>query len=69
MVAAVGSIVGSIHLECISQRSSRQGKYLSVRIGPVWVQSGDEVIAIYSELKKRGEAMTREGKGELKYLL
>lgn len=55
MVLAVESVVGSVHLECQSQRPSREGRYLSVKIGPVWVTSGDQVIAVYA------------GKGDLRF--
>jgi putative lipoic acid-binding regulatory protein len=43
MLAAVEGVVGSVHVECVSQRPSSGGKYLSVRIGPVWVQDADQV--------------------------
>jgi putative lipoic acid-binding regulatory protein len=43
MLAAVEEVVGTVHVECVSQRPSSGGKYVSVRIGPVWVESGDQV--------------------------
>lgn len=45
MLSAVSSVVGSVHEECVSQRESRGGKWISVRIGPVWVTDGDQVGA------------------------
>jgi putative lipoic acid-binding regulatory protein len=43
MVAAVESVVGGVHMECIAQTPSSGNKYLSVRIGPVWVKNADQV--------------------------
>lgn len=43
MVTAVENHLGPVHMECISQRESSNGKYLSVRVGPVWVQTADQV--------------------------
>lgn len=43
MLAAVEGVVGSVHVECVSERPSSGGKYLSVRIGPVWVHNADQV--------------------------
>lgn len=43
MISSVEDVVGSVHVECISERSSSQGKYVSVTVGPVWVQSCDQV--------------------------
>lgn len=43
MLAAVESVVGTVHMECVSERPSSGGKYVSVRIGPVWVQNADQV--------------------------
>ena len=37
MVSAVSSVVGSVHCECISERNSSSGAYISVTVGPVWV--------------------------------
>lgn len=42
-VAAVESVVGPVHCECISERHSSQKSYLSVTIGPVWVENGNQV--------------------------
>lgn len=43
MLAAVESVVGTVHMECVAERPSSGGKYVSVRIGPVWVESADQV--------------------------
>ena len=43
MVSVVEQHLGPVHLECVSQRSSSNGKYLSVTVGPVWVQNADQV--------------------------
>lgn len=45
MIAAVERVLGAgaVHIECVSQRPSSQGKYLSVRVGPVAVQNPDQV--------------------------
>lgn len=43
MKQAVEEVVGTVHLECVSERPSSGGKYLSVRIGPVWVENADQV--------------------------
>lgn len=51
MLEAVEGICGPVHLECVSQRLSTQGKYLSVRIGPVWVTSADQVVAVYEKMR------------------
>ncbi len=43
MVGAVEQVVGVVHTECVSQRSSSKGQYLSVTVGPVWVKNSEEV--------------------------
>lgn len=40
---AVESVVGTVHMECISQRPSSKGQYISVKIGPVPVQNPEQV--------------------------
>eukprot|EP00882_Tetradesmus_deserticola_P006491 GHRQ01006830.1.p1 GENE.GHRQ01006830.1~~GHRQ01006830.1.p1 ORF type:complete len:162 (+),score=39.34 GHRQ01006830.1:557-1042(+) len=52
MLAAVESVVGSVHVECISERPSSGGKYVSVRIGPVWVQDADQVVAVFNKMRE-----------------
>eukprot|EP00775_Hariotina_reticulata_P005115 gene5114-5355_t len=51
MLAAVESVVGPVHLECVSQRPSTNGKYISIRIGPVWVQNSDQVIQVFKNMR------------------
>ncbi len=46
MVTAVSSVTGKITSDCISQRPSAKGKYISVTIGPVWVQNAEQVSRI-----------------------
>ena len=44
MTAAVESVLGSsLHEECIQQRPSAKGSYVSVTLGPVLVQNTDKV--------------------------
>lgn len=43
MLKAVEDVVGTVHVECVSERPSSGGKYVSVRIGPVWVETADQV--------------------------
>jgi putative lipoic acid-binding regulatory protein len=43
MLKAVEAVVGTVHMECVSERPSSGGKYVSVRIGPVWVETADQV--------------------------
>lgn len=43
MLKAVEDVVGTVHLECVSERPSSGGKYVSIRVGPVWVESADQV--------------------------
>jgi putative lipoic acid-binding regulatory protein len=52
MCAAVADVVGTVHVECVSQRPSSGGKYLSVRVGPVWVTCGEQVIAVFNNMRK-----------------
>jgi putative lipoic acid-binding regulatory protein len=47
MLAAVETVVGPVHVECVSQRPSSNGKYVSIRIGPVWVQNSDQVTCLH----------------------
>lgn len=56
MVAAVESVVGQVHYECIAEKHSSKGAYISVTIGPVWVENSDQIIAIYGKLKDDGRA-------------
>jgi hypothetical protein len=54
MVAAVEAVVGGVHMECIAQTPSSGNKYLSVRIGPVWVKNADQVrLAVWGVRSER----------------
>lgn len=46
IVNVVESHLGPVHVECISERESSNGKYLSVKVGPVWVENADQVTII-----------------------
>jgi len=52
MVSAVSSVVGSVHCECVAERHSSQGKYVSATVGPVWVMNSDQVVAIFAAMKQ-----------------
>jgi putative lipoic acid-binding regulatory protein len=53
IVAAVEGVIGTkMAKEKIHSRPSSSGKYISVRVGPVWVQSEEEVFAIYSVMRQ-----------------
>ncbi|KIY95484.1 hypothetical protein MNEG_12478 [Monoraphidium neglectum] len=54
ILGAVQSVVGQVHVECINERPSSGGKYTAVRIGPVHVQSGDQVVEIFARIKEAG---------------
>jgi putative lipoic acid-binding regulatory protein len=54
MVKAVESVVGPVHVECVSARPSSGGKYTAVRVGPVHVQNADQVVAIFAAIKEAG---------------
>jgi putative lipoic acid-binding regulatory protein len=56
IVAAVASVTGPVHVECVNARPSSGGKYTAVRVGPVHVQSADEVVAIYAAVKEAAGA-------------
>ena len=44
MTSAVESVVGGrIHEECVQQRPSAKGSYISVTLGPILVQNTDQV--------------------------
>ena len=51
IVAAVENVLGRVHEECVAVTPSSGGKYTSVRVGPVWVQSGEQVIAVFAAIK------------------
>lgn len=52
MVAVVERTLGSVESQFISSRPSSKGAYVSVRIGPVWVDNADQVIEIYARMKE-----------------
>ncbi|KAG1660258.1 hypothetical protein FOA52_007656 [Chlamydomonas sp. UWO 241] len=62
MVKAVEGVVGTVHQECISDRSSSRGSYISVTVGPVWVESCDQIIEIYTRMKE-------DAKGDVKWII
>jgi putative lipoic acid-binding regulatory protein len=55
MTRCVEAVVGTVHAECINQRLSAKANYISVTIGPVWVENPDQVLQIY-EVSQRGPA-------------
>ena len=50
LVGLVGAGV-AVHEECVAVRPSATLKYASVTIGPVWVTSADQVLAIYAAMR------------------
>eukprot|EP00879_Flechtneria_rotunda_P009868 GHRR01010320.1.p1 GENE.GHRR01010320.1~~GHRR01010320.1.p1 ORF type:complete len:167 (+),score=33.02 GHRR01010320.1:240-740(+) len=52
MLSAVWLVVGTVHQECVSERPSSGGKYISVRIGPVWVESADQVVEVFRNMRE-----------------
>ncbi|EFJ08083.1 hypothetical protein SELMODRAFT_48754, partial [Selaginella moellendorffii] len=53
MVVAVETVLQSpIPRAWVSKRLSSRGKYISVRIGPVVVNSGDQVRAVYNAMRR-----------------
>ncbi|PNW86137.1 hypothetical protein CHLRE_02g074700v5 [Chlamydomonas reinhardtii] len=56
MVAAVESVVGYVHTECVAEKHSSAKKYISVTVGPVWVENGEQIIAIYQKMKDDARA-------------
>lgn len=51
MVKCAERVVGPLHEECVSTRASAKGNYTSVTLS-VWVESPDQVLAIYSNMKE-----------------
>jgi len=43
MVKAVGNIVGNVHLENVTERLSKNGRYSSVKI-MAYIENGEQVI-------------------------
>ena len=61
MRAAVESVLGSpLHEECIQQRPSAKGSYVSVTLGPVLIQNTDQVrhSHLHSYLLKYSERIS-----------
>ncbi len=56
IVAAVASVTGPVHVECVSARPSSGGKYTAVRVGPVHVQDAEQVVQIFAKIKEAGGA-------------
>lgn len=54
MKICVASVIGRVHEECVSSRLSAKGNYVSVTVGPVWVETPDQVLEIYSRMKEDG---------------
>jgi putative lipoic acid-binding regulatory protein len=52
MARCVTSVVGPVHVECVQSVPSRNGTYVAVRIGPVFVHSPEQVIEIFSNFKR-----------------
>jgi putative lipoic acid-binding regulatory protein len=52
MARCVTSVVGPVHVECVQSVPSRNGTYVAVRIGPVFVHSPEQVIEIFNNFKR-----------------
>lgn len=52
MTAAVAAQVGTVHAECVARRA--KGKWISVTVGPVWVETPEQVLAIFEAMKADG---------------
>ncbi|EFJ46969.1 hypothetical protein VOLCADRAFT_105282 [Volvox carteri f. nagariensis] len=61
MVAAVESVVGSVHTECISERHSSGRNYISVTVGPVWVENGDQAGGLPSVMGRAASMSISHG--------
>ena len=59
IVAAVETVVGKIDDSAVTVRDSSGGKYVSVSVGPVLVQNGDDVVAIYAAMKELAGPMLK----------
>ena len=51
MVAAVAGVLGSVPPELVSRRPSREGKYVSVRVGPLEVARREDLEAVFRAIK------------------
>lgn len=54
VVGAVEDVLGAVHVECVALTPSSGGKYVSVRVGPVWVRAGEQVIRVYQNIRAIG---------------
>lgn len=52
MVAAVEDVVGSISGDRVTQRHSKNGKFVTVTIGPVYMEDAEQVIAVYRNMQQ-----------------
>ena len=60
VVAAVESVVGPVdEAKQVSVRDSSGGKYVSVTVGPVTVNSGDEVVKVYAAMRETAGKMLK----------
>ena len=58
--AAVESVVGPVdEAKQVSVRDSSGGKYVSVTVGPVTVNSGDEVVQVYAAMRETAGNMLK----------
>ncbi|MEW5304042.1 MAG: hypothetical protein WDW36_006677 [Sanguina aurantia] len=51
MLAVIEQVVGPVQAECMTERPSSKGSYMSVTIGPVWVMRPEQVVEIYALMK------------------
>lgn len=54
MKVIVEDVVGTVHEECVNSRLSAKGNYISVTVGPVWVETPEQVLEIYDRMKADG---------------
>lgn len=54
MTACVEEVVGTVHQECVNSRLSSNGNYISVTVGPVWVETPEQAVEIYEKMKADG---------------
>ncbi|KAF5836081.1 hypothetical protein DUNSADRAFT_6501 [Dunaliella salina] len=51
MVKAVEEVVGSVHLENVAERRSKNGNYCSIKI-MAYLENGEQVLQIYHSMKR-----------------
>ena len=54
MTLCVSNVVGTVHAECVAFKLSSKGNYVSVTVGPVWVETPDQVLQIFEARKEDG---------------